>query len=141
MKKKEKKAKKGTVEEQYQKVTQYEHILKRPDSYIGSIEFQNEKLWVYNSETEQLEFRDIKYVPGLFKIFDEILVNAADNYQNDSSMKYIKVNIDRKANKISVKNDGEGIPVKKYFEILSSKVPFIVKLGRYASAGIIKYFM
>ena len=112
MKKKEKKAKKGTVEEQYQKVTQYEHILKRPDSYIGSIEFQNEKLWVYNSETEQLEFRDIKYVPGLFKIFDEILVNAADNYQNDSSMKYIKVNIDRKANKISVKNDGEGIPVK-----------------------------
>jgi len=35
----------------------------------------------------------------------------------------------------------EGIPVKRYFEILSSKVPFIVKLGRYASAGIIKYFM
>ena len=35
----------------------------------------------------------------------------------------------------------EGIPVKRYFEILSTKVPFIVKLGRYASAGIIKYFM
>ena len=35
----------------------------------------------------------------------------------------------------------EGIPVKRYFEILSSKVPILVKLGRYASAGIIKYFM
>ena len=112
-----KKSKKETIEEQYQKVTQYEHILKRPDSYIGSIEFQKEKLWVYNSETEQLEFRDVKYVPGLFKIFDEILVNAADNYQNDKSMKYIKVEIDRKNNRIKVKNGGKGIPIeihKKY---------------------------
>ena len=112
-----KNSKKETIEEQYQKVTQYEHILKRPDSYIGSIEFQKEKLWVYNSETEQLEFRDVKYVPGLFKIFDEILVNAADNYQNDKSMKYIKVEIDRKNNRIKVKNGGKGIPIeihKKY---------------------------
>ena len=112
-----KNSKKETIEEQYQKVTQYEHILKRPDSYIGSIEFQKERLWVYNSETEQLEFREVKYVPGLFKIFDEILVNAADNYQNDKSMKYIKVTIDRAKNTIKVKNDGKGIPVeihKKY---------------------------
>ena len=107
-----KNSKKETIEEQYQKVTQYEHILKRPDSYIGSIEFQKERLWVYNSETEQLEFREVKYVPGLFKIFDEILVNAADNYQNDKSMKYIKVTIDRAKNTIKVKNDGKGIPVK-----------------------------
>jgi len=117
MKKKEKKEKKGTIEEQYQKLTQYEHILKRPDSYIGSIEFQKERLWVYNSETEKLEFREIKYVPGLFKIFDEILVNAADNYQNDKTMKYIKVTIDRNKNTIKVKNGGKGIPIeihKKY---------------------------
>ena len=117
MKKNNKKEKKETIEEQYQKVTQYEHILKRPDSYIGSIEFQKERLWVYNSETEKLEFREVKYVPGLFKIFDEILVNAADNYQNDKSMKYIKVTIDRGKNTIKVKNGGRGIPIeihKKY---------------------------
>ena len=117
MKRNNKKEKKETIEEQYQKVTQYEHILKRPDSYIGSIEFQKERLWVYNSETEKLEFREVKYVPGLFKIFDEILVNAADNYQNDKSMKYIKVTIDRDKNTIKVKNGGRGIPIeihKKY---------------------------
>ena len=117
MKKNNKKEKKETIEEQYQKVTQYEHILKRPDSYIGSIEFQKERLWVYNSETEKLEFREVKYVPGLFKIFDEILVNAADNYQNDKSMKYIKVTIDRDKNTIKIKNGGRGIPIeihKKY---------------------------
>ena len=109
--------KKTTIEEQYQKLSQYEHILKRPDSYIGSIEFQKERLWVFNSETEQLEFREIKYVPGLFKIFDEILVNAADNYQNDKTMKYIKVDIKQEENKIKIKNGGRGIPIeihKKY---------------------------
>ena len=107
-----KKKEKETVEEKYQKITHYEHIFKRPDSYIGSIEFQKEKLWVYNSETEKLEYREIKYVPGLFKIFDEILVNAADNYQNDKSMKYIKVDIKQKENKIKIKNGGKGIPIQ-----------------------------
>ncbi len=69
------------VEEIYSKVSQYEHILKRPDIYIGSLEFQKEKLWVFNQKENKLELRDINYVPGLFKIFDEILVNEADNYQ------------------------------------------------------------
>ena len=70
------------VEEIYSKVTQYEHILTRPDTYIGSLEFQKEKLWVFNEEEKKLEYREVSYVPGLFKIFDEILVNAADNYQS-----------------------------------------------------------
>ena len=47
--------------------------------------------------------RDIKFVPGLYKIFDEILVNAADNFQRDpDGMTYIKVTIneqDRSSNK------------------------------------------
>jgi DNA topoisomerase-2 len=79
MKKKDK-----PVEEIYQKKTQLEHILLRPDTYVGSIELQKDKLWVFNQETSKLEFREINYVPGLFKIFDEILVNAADNYQSNN---------------------------------------------------------
>ena len=79
---------KEAIKEKYERITQYEHILKRPDSYIGSIEFKEEHLWVFNSQTKQLEFREVKYVPGLLKILDEILVNAANNYQNDKTMKY-----------------------------------------------------
>ena len=30
-----------------------------------------------------MEYREVKFCPGLYKIFDEILVNAADNYQRD----------------------------------------------------------
>lgn len=45
-------------------------------------------------------------VPGLYKIFDEILVNAADNKQRDASMDRLEVSIDPEANVISVCNNG-----------------------------------
>ncbi|KZV36276.1 DNA topoisomerase 2 [Dorcoceras hygrometricum] len=79
---------KKTIEETYQKKTQLEHILIRPDTYIGSIEKHNQTLWVY--ENEQMVQRSISYVPGLYKIFDEILVNAADNKQRDPKMDSVK---------------------------------------------------
>jgi DNA topoisomerase-2 len=101
-----------SIEEQYKKLTQYEHILSRPDTYVGSLEFQKERLWVFNSKENKLEFREVSYVPGLFKIFDEILVNAADNYQRDKSMKYIKVDINPEENRIKIKNGGKGIPIE-----------------------------
>lgn len=55
--------------------------------------------------------REISYVPGLYKIFDEILVNAADNKQRDKRMDTIKIDINQETNTISIWNNGEGIPV------------------------------
>jgi len=106
------KPKKGGASEKYQMLTHLEHIMKRPDTYIGSVERQTDKMWVYNSATESMEFRDVSYVPGLYKIFDEILVNAADNKQNDKNMSEIRVTVDRDSGEISVKNDGKGIPIE-----------------------------
>ena len=51
-------------------------------------------MWVFDSERDRIVQRDITYVPGLYKIFDEIIVNAADNKQRDKNMNTIKVNID-----------------------------------------------
>nr|CAD7416166.1 unnamed protein product [Timema cristinae]CAD7435821.1 unnamed protein product [Timema monikensis] len=87
-------SKKVSVEKIYQKVSQLEHILLRPDTYIGSVEPRNEIMWVYDTEKFAMEHREITYVPGLYKIFDEILVNAADNKQRDPKMDCIKVEID-----------------------------------------------
>jgi DNA topoisomerase-2 len=55
-------------------------------------------------------------VPGLYKIFDEIVVNAADNKQRDPSMDCMKVTIDKENNSISVWNNGNGIPVAMHSE-------------------------
>lgn len=80
------------MEEIYQKKTQLEHILLRPDTYVGSTERQQQKLWVHDGQC--LVYREITYVPGLYKIFDEILVNAADNKVRDPKMDTLKVDID-----------------------------------------------
>ncbi|XP_026132839.1 DNA topoisomerase 2-alpha [Carassius auratus] len=102
-----------SVERIYQKKTQLEHILLRPDTYIGSVEPVTQQMWVFD-EDMGMNCRDITYVPGLYKIFDEILVNAADNKQRDKAMNCIKVNIDSENNSISVWNNGKGIPVVEH---------------------------
>ena len=81
------------IEEVYQKKTQLEHILLRPDTYIGSTEKQQQKMWIHDGSSIRLA--DIEYVPGLYKIFDEILVNAADNKVRDPRMDTLKVDIDQ----------------------------------------------
>jgi len=105
-----------TVEQTYQKKTQVEHILLRPDTYVGSIEHQDDLLWVWNAEKEEMEFKNISYVPALYKIFDEILVNAADHLQRDTSMSSIKVEIDTKQGRIKVTNNGKGLPIQIHKE-------------------------
>ncbi|TKX21256.1 DNA topoisomerase-like protein 2 [Elsinoe australis] len=105
-------AKKAGNSDKYQKLTQLEHILKRPDTYIGSVERMDQQMWVFNSTTEQMEQREVSYVPGLYKIFDEILVNAADNKQNDKNMNEIRVWVDKEKGMIAVRNNGRGIPIE-----------------------------
>jgi DNA topoisomerase-2 len=48
------------------------------------------------------------------KLIDEILVNAADNIQRDKKTTTIKVTIDQKQNRISVWNNGKGIPIEMH---------------------------
>lgn len=96
----------------YQRLSQLEHILKRPDTYIGSTELTEMEMWCFDEEKELMEFRKVNIVPGLYKIFDEILVNAADNKIRDKSMKVLNVKIDPINNLIEIMNDGKGIPVQ-----------------------------
>ncbi|PPS93064.1 DNA topoisomerase 2 [Cryptosporidium hominis] len=116
---------KKTVEERYQKKTQIEHILLRPDTYIGSTEFHEQALWVWDDSNMKMVYKTINYVPGLYKIFDEILVNAADVKAREISTKNnhifekctcIKVEINREKKEITVFNDGEGIPIEIHRE-------------------------
>ncbi|GAA5856986.1 hypothetical protein JCM8547_008496 [Rhodosporidiobolus lusitaniae] len=106
------KGKAKSASETYKKVTQLEHVLLRPDTYIGSVEPITQPMWVYDREMDKMVYRQTTFVPGLYKIVDEILVNAADNKVRDATMTELRVTIDAETNTISVKNDGKGIPVE-----------------------------
>ncbi|VDO31503.1 unnamed protein product, partial [Onchocerca flexuosa] len=99
--------------EKYQRLTPLKHILYRPDSYIGSAFLSDEQpIYVYDAVMKRILKKEARIVPGLLKIFDEILVNAADNKRRDPEMTTIAVNIDRERNTISIWNNGRGIPIE-----------------------------
>ena len=103
---------KKTIEERYEKMSQQEYVLARPDSYIGSIELDTQLTWVFDEEKSRFQQREIMVSWGLYKIFDEILVNASDHVVRDKHCCTIKVDIDQEKGDISIYNDGSGIPVE-----------------------------
>ena len=71
-----------------------------------------------------MEWRSLKFCPGFLKIFDEILVNALDHKVRQAGrlvagtecfpVKHIDISYT--SHKITVRNDGDGIPVEKHDE-------------------------
>ena len=96
--------------DRYQKLSQREHVLHRPDSYIGSTELQTKNEWVY--ENGKIVKRDVSYSPGLLKIFDEIVTNSADCFNRGGAMDTLKITIE--PDSVTVYNNGCTIPIEKH---------------------------
>ena len=105
---------KKTIEETYQKKTQLEHILLRPDTYIGSTESNHEIMNIF--EDKKIIKKLIIYCPGLYKIFDEVLVNARDAGITDKKTYEIRVMIYKDHFIIINKTKGAAIPIKLHKE-------------------------
>jgi DNA topoisomerase-2 len=113
-----------SISEKYQKKTHHEHILEIPDTYIGSVQKDTQNLYVYvddDEEGKKIISKEIEYVPGLYKIFDEIIVNSRDQSVRTNTCKTIKVWInkpskenDLEKTQIVVYNDGDGIDVEEH---------------------------
>ena len=102
---------------QYKKLSHVEHVYELPDSYVGSVD-QTELNTYVVTEDNSFEQKSFLYVPALYKIFDEIIVNAEDQYVRLLKTKgypvtQIHVSIDVDSNCISVMNDGNGIEIVK----------------------------
>jgi DNA topoisomerase-2 len=108
----------------YQKMTDKEHILKKPDTYIGSIEMTEAETFVYDSATSSIVQRAIHYIPGLYKLFDEGAVNSRDHFvRQEQAIRDAKPNalpvtcIEFEISEdgtISITNDGNGIDVAQH---------------------------
>jgi len=112
----------STLSKQYQKKTDKEHILDNPDTYIGSVENVDSTIWLYNNE--KIITKSINYIPGLYKLFDEGVVNCRDHVirmqqQKTSGTAFqvnkIEINVDDDGT-IHMLNDGNGIDVAKHPE-------------------------
>jgi DNA topoisomerase-2 len=125
----------SNVTEVYDKTDLHNHILTRPDSYIGSISSIKEFLYVPDEDENGnliMVYKQLEYVQGLFKIVDEVIVNARDQYvrlntnldegaesttnkkTKDYAVSNIWISVDQKSGFITVRNDGNGIPIRKH---------------------------
>jgi DNA topoisomerase-2 len=101
--------------ESVQKLTHIEHVLKRPDSYVGPVELGTEPYWILNGD--KFSKKNLKYSPALLKIFDEILVNAIDrNSLHPKQVSSISVTIDKDVGSVTIENNGPlgGIGVRMH---------------------------
>ena len=105
-----------SIEEQYKSMTQEEHILKLSDTYIGSKEADNKLMAIYDDNENRICFKEKSIIMGLYKIFDEILVNAADNTVKDKKCNLIKVSINAATGVFEFMNNGSTIPVEIHKE-------------------------
>jgi DNA topoisomerase-2 len=107
-----------SIAQAYQKKTHREHILSLPDTYIGSIQTTEEE--VYVREGESFVKTKLHVNPGLYKLVDELLVNAHDHVirlrtrGSASPVKKIIVSCD--ARHVYIENDGEPIDVVQHPE-------------------------
>ena len=116
---------KQELAENYQKKTDREHILDAPDTYIGLVE--QDRTEGYTSEDNNLVYKSFNWVPGLYKLFDEGIVNCRDHFirlQQKIKKKEkivvqvtrIEINLHKKTGVISMLNDGNGIDIEKHPE-------------------------
>ena len=109
--------------QQYQRKTDKQHILDNPDTYIGSIENVESEMWVYDNATQRVVLRNMEYLPGLYKLFDEGIVNCRDHVMrmiqspilDKRFVSYINTHIEDDGT-IVLSNDGNGIDIAKHPE-------------------------
>ena len=110
----------------YQQKTDKQHILDNPDTYIGSVEKVDADLWVLNETGDKIVEQNMTYIPGLFKLFDEGIVNCRDHVirmtsaiqseqPNIQPVTYIDITIQEDGTIIMI-NDGNGIDVAEHPE-------------------------
>ena len=129
----------------YQKMTDREHILKKPDTYIGTIEPAETTEYVMDlavgspatngddaaaaaaAASTTLTRRGVTYIPGLYKLFDEGMVNMRDHVVRQAQavadgkpdalpVTTLEVEIDAADGTIHMTNDGNGIDVAQHPE-------------------------
>jgi len=100
------------AETDIKKLSSREHVLLRPNMYIGSVSKVSSEEFILDEE-EKLVKKQVTYVPGLLKIINEIIDNAIDESvrTNYDFANVIRIDITEKS--VSVEDNGRGIPVKK----------------------------
>ena len=111
---------KNKVEEEYEEKDLRTHIYETTDTYAGSDQMIKGALAIMKEGEKKITLSETEYIPVIYKMFDEIIVNARDQRERLKDRKgaiqltEIKVTIDKETGVVSVYNDGDGIKIEKH---------------------------
>jgi topoisomerase-4 subunit B len=90
-----------------QVLSDFEHILKRPTIYVGSVKITEESIPKVDKDKISLVPRHISV--GMYKLFDEVFSNCVDEAKRmKKPMKLIRIEVEPSTNKITIADTGEG---------------------------------
>lgn len=122
---------KKSVEQTYKKLTDIEHVLHRPGTYVGNTKPHKSTVFIPESLTDySMEYKEVSFIPAFVKMFDEVITNCVDESKRPgSSLNTVKVNIED--NIITVSDNG-GIPVvvhEEYQQYIPEIIFFELRSG------------
>ncbi len=95
----------------FQALSGRDQILKRPQMWIGSMDTLTREMFIINEDN--IERKEIGFIPAFKKIIDEILDNSLDVLiETKNATGNIKVKITEES--VYIEDDGPGIPVVKH---------------------------
>lgn len=101
-------------EDEYDMLGEFEHILRRPDMYVGSTTLETKMMSLVEflpDNNFRIVDREVRYVEGLERAYIEILSNAADNAKRSREMGIPvgKIDIRVTSKTVSIYNEGRAI--------------------------------
>ncbi len=97
-------------EQVIKKLTDREHILLRSGMYLGSSTLETNTQYII--EDKKFIQKELEYVPGLVKIFNELIDNSLDEYVRTNGTFAKNISIEISNEKFKITDNGRGIPVK-----------------------------
>ena len=106
--------KQKTIEEKYKSMDEISHILKRSGMFVGSVKPELKTMFLYNSDSEIIELREVEYIPAMLKVVDEVISNSCDEFRRKDNLGLTEIWVTLSEDGwITIKDNG-GIPVIKH---------------------------
>ena len=116
----------SALAKKYQKKTDKEHILDNPDTYTGSMDQIVNDLHVLNDDADRVSSREISYIPGLYKLFDEAIVNCHDHAIRTSTQEKSESHFPVTSIEVTIREDGTMVFYNEVKYELIAKPPVFI---------------
>ena len=126
------------AQEEYEEKDLRTHIYETTDTYAGSDQMIKAPLATMKEGDTTIKITETDYIPVIYKMFDEIIVNARDQRERLKDRKdaiqltEIKVSIDKEKGIVSIYNNGDSIRIEKHSSGLYN--PHLI-FGRLLTSG------